>query len=229
MLQLSVIAGHVNPGERLVREVQRIYVASFPATERLEFADILESIGNGERSLHTACDGETVVGFAVTMPLIRAHVLLLEYLAVREDARNQGVGSTLLQDILETLRCTNGGQGILFEVEPPEDEIGPKTEMRKRRIEFYRRIGAEVVDDGGAYRMPDLSGEGSMPMRLMWLPRDPACKAAVEQHLGLCIAEIYRVSYRRQVDDPLLQSILQDLDVHRFVSGRSQNRNQAPV
>src|SRR3990172_2258374 len=142
---------------------------SFPAAERIEFSKLLESTNRGERLTYAIQDARGIRGFAVLRPLSSGGVYLLEYLAVAEHLRAKGLGSMLLRGIVEDLAQRNG-VGIIFEVEPPEDGSPSEKALRMRRMQFYARHGARVIDMASEYRMPNLSGQGSLKMILMWLP-----------------------------------------------------------
>jgi len=59
--------------------------------------------------------------------------------------------------------------------------------------------------------MPDLSGEGSLEMRLMWLALGTDGRMLSGQKLRDIIVSIYKDSYGRPEDDPLLRSVLQGM------------------
>ena len=127
-----------------------------------------------------------------------------------ETARNAGLGSRLLQGIAADLALANAA-GIIFEVEPPEDGSAEEQALRRRRIGFYQRNGARIVEGAEGYRMPDQSKPGSLRMILMWLPLDQQAEMISGQDLRDCIVSIYTEDYDREPDDPLLQSILRTL------------------
>src|SRR5215472_10926659 len=101
-------------------------------------------------------------------------VRFLEYLAVDADHRSRGVGGVLL----DRLRAESsgddpggpGGPGIVFEVEHPDHGPDGERDLRLRRIDFYRRHGAAVLEGVPCFRAPRLDGDGTLPYRLMWLP-----------------------------------------------------------
>ena len=48
---------------------------------------------------------------------------------------------------------------MIFEVELPEEADGEERTLRERRIGFYLRNGASIVDCAPRYRTPNLAGE----------------------------------------------------------------------
>ncbi len=196
------------PGEQALAQIRAIYTTSFPPSEREAWADIRAGIVAGTALLYTAQEADIIVAFALVNPLSGTRVFLLGYIAVAPECRSRGYGSLLLRYLATDLRVAYNADGLLLEVEPPDQ--GPQAErlIRQRRLGFYQQHGARVIHV--AYRMPNLAGEGSFPMLLLWLPlsqQDPPAGAQLVD----CIMRIYTDSYGRSSDDPLLASILRSL------------------
>jgi hypothetical protein len=135
---------------------------------------------------------------------------LMEYLAVDEKIRNQGLGSQILKFVRNDL-SSQPDAGILLEVEPPLAVSGKEQELRQRRIHFYQRHGAALIMDDGAYRMPNLAGGGSLWMHLMWLPVKEHFQPPVSLSLGGLIKMIYQETYPGDEFRNLLNEILQKI------------------
>jgi ribosomal protein S18 acetylase RimI-like enzyme len=191
----------------LASQVEHTYESSFPPSQRVAFSHLVSSIASGERSVFVAQDADRVIGFAVTMPLTSEGIYFLEYLAVSAEIRSSGAGSLLLKHVANTLRSLEGAEGILLEVEPPE---GPESDPSRRRVRFYLRNGASLIHEVLSFYMPDLSGSGSVPMRLMWLPLIPG-KTIGNSSLRECVISIYCDVYEVGMDHPLLRAALKDL------------------
>lgn len=79
----------------------------------------------------------------------------IEHFAVDPEARNGGLGSRMLQEMMARSR-----QRIVLEVEPPE------TELARRRIAFYERNGFTYNDR--FYMQPPMTADrNAIPLRLM--------------------------------------------------------------
>lgn len=189
-----------------LNQVLAIYEASFPASQRADLSGLDQVMEEEGPLLYVAREGERVVAFALLDPLACGRVYLLGYLAVAAEQRGRGVGGQLLRYIQDDLRA-DGTEGLLLEVEPPEE--GPEQErpIRQRRVAFYERLGARVIREAASYRMPNLAGEGSLPMLLMWLPVGQP-EPPASDHLIDCIVHIYQDAYGRSREDALLRSIL---------------------
>ncbi len=194
----------LHPSGRVAVEVRGIYAASFPATLQMDFAELLATVAEGKRWLFTAQRAGRVAGFAVIMPLPGLDVYLLEYLATDERCRSQGVGSALLGEIAACLRKLGGAAGMVLEVESDEE----KRPDQIRRIEFYRRNGAEIVQGALQYRAPNLAGPGTLAMKLMWRPLDSLGQTLCGERLRACITGIYTASYDLAPGDPLIAATL---------------------
>lgn len=168
-----------------------LYQSSFPASECIHpdtFRKALQSRAEGreqrEKTAHfltALLDGE-VVGMAYCRyfestpegePL---HLGYLLYLAVNEHCRGLGIGAHFyrsLSSALQTDALYRGGElsGIIYEVERPE-LAGSEAErtIRQRRIAFYERLGAHILQ-GIDYVQPAVSDtQSSVPLYLMYHP-----------------------------------------------------------
>ncbi len=117
----------------------------------------------------------------------------LGYLATRPEIRGQGLGAWLLGETLRSLpadaRRLGGPRplGLCWEVERPEDADTPAARLlRERRIDFYRRQGAVLLDDVQFRAPPMGAGLPSLAFHLMFMPLpgermglEPALKRAI--------------------------------------------------
>jgi len=190
---------------------QAIYLESFPPAERAPFQDLVKEIESRKYRLLTLRENGTLRGFALSMSLSGLDVHLLAYLAVGRRYRDRGLGGRLLQALIDSLTLQGNVAGILIEVDPKEAEDGRDLGMAARRIQFYKRLGAHPVAGAQGYRAPNLAGEGSLAMQLMWLPlRSPGQELEGEK-LRSCVAALLVQSYGLQETDPLVQDVLRSL------------------
>ncbi len=206
------LAGETTLDRASTERLHTIYVQSFPPRERDDLDGLLARVAEGSRQLFVArrIPSLKLIGFSLTVPLPRANAQLLEYMAVSATERNRGIGHRLLELTKRALRA-EGCSGIVLEVEPPEDAHGEERRLRRRRIDFYRRNGAQVADCARGYRMPDLSGDGDVPMLLLWIPLDRSVSPPKRERLRLVVSEIFHTAYQRPEEDPLLEANLASL------------------
>lgn len=131
--------------ERHWKEAEPVYEQAFPAAGRKNPAIIRRMLERGIGQLHTAVLHKETIAMALTGHSAKGEVTIIDYLAVDEAYRNQGVGRRLI----DYIRAWSGQQsvcrGIVIEVEaePTEANLG--------RIRFWERNGFRLTDDVHQY------------------------------------------------------------------------------
>lgn len=121
---------------QLAEAYERDLMPSFPAAERKPLRAMQESIRLGEYRPWCLFDGEEIVGEAFVWARVPGFCLF-DYLCVTPSRRNDGLGSLLIQKLLEAER----GNVLFGESEIPD--YAPDPAMAERRLAFYRRNGAK--------------------------------------------------------------------------------------
>lgn len=105
----------------------------------------------------TLSDGERHFAYCLFQEVPEIKALYIMYIAVRAEYRSAGLGGFFLDKLGELAQ-----RGIFLEVEDPqmEMEYDQEHEIRRRRIDFYKRGGYHLVPD---FKFTD---EG-VPMLLM--------------------------------------------------------------
>ena len=196
--------------DEVVKQLCKISEDSFPPEEREPCQTLIKTIQEGKGILYTASVKNIIRGFTKLTPLKESQLFLMEYLAVDRSSRNQGIGGKILEFIKEDLGTSNA-VGIILEVEPPDETSGEEKEIRQRRIWFYRRNGAQMVMDRGAYQMPNLANDGSIPMHLMWLPIHAGDRPQANLSLSGLFSLIFAETYGGTKNDALLHAIIHEL------------------
>jgi ribosomal protein S18 acetylase RimI-like enzyme len=189
-------------------QVEGIYLEAFPPAERVDFRDLLAAVTEGSRTLFAAQEEGQVLAFAITTTLPGTGIHCLEYFAVCRGLRGQGVGSRLLRAVLRNLATSDVVSGLILEVESEETASERDREIRRSRIAFYRRNGAYLIDEVERFLAPDLSGTGTIDMRLMWLPADGAPARLSAPELKAAILGIYERCYELTPDDTRVEATL---------------------
>jgi GNAT superfamily N-acetyltransferase len=187
-----------------------IYEESFPASERDATDDLLASIEAGRRDGYVASEDGVTVGMAVVLRLEGPPVAFLEYIAVDPRRRSRGIGA----DMLRQLRLELGGlAGILLELEPPEGASGEERVTRERRLDFYLRNGAAIVDCAPRFRAPNLERpDEQIAFTLVWLPLAREGEPPPSgPFLRESVAAILTQSYELDAADPLVAEVVADL------------------
>ncbi|QPC81350.1 GNAT family N-acetyltransferase [Phototrophicus methaneseepsis] len=129
-----------------------LYEISFPPNEKELVSSklgLLKSKMAGEKSnkyMLAAIDQEnSLVGLVNYQTTKDANNAILWYLAVQPELRSKGFGSIIYREFTRSLN-TNNIHALFFEVEIPElAHTAEEQDLARRRIEFYRRLGAKVL------------------------------------------------------------------------------------
>lgn len=128
---------------------------SFPEDERRDYEGQRELFAEPAYHIYAkkAPEDAGVQAFLALWEL--EDILFVEHFAVDPQCRNGGLGSRVLQELIEHFK-----KRIVLEVELPE------TELAKRRIGFYERNGFTYNDH--FYMQPPIAeGRNAIPLRLM--------------------------------------------------------------
>jgi GNAT superfamily N-acetyltransferase len=181
----------------------------FSADQRDKTSVVLANIAEGRRDCFVVRgDGQTLLGLAVLQPLKGLDVVLLEYLAVAPTFRDRGIGGQLFDCVVADYQKTT--IGIVLQVEAPSAAKGAERDVRTRRVEFYRRHGADVVTGAPSYRAPCTRGSGLLRYDLMWRPLGQRVKLSGEL-LRACVTAILTQSYELPPDGRFVQRTVKRL------------------
>ena len=115
--------------------IRLLYRRAFPRYERKPFAIIRRMHKESRTDVWLAEQDGHFAGLAATIN--SDAVILLDYLAVHEKLRDQGVGSAMLQALLALYE----GRGLFVEIEAADHD--DPTGEKARRKQFYLRNGLE--------------------------------------------------------------------------------------
>lgn len=115
-------------------QLYRLYLSAFPAAERKPFSIIAKMYREGRTDVWRICQEGRMVGLATTIQ--GGGLVLLDYFAVNDRLRGQGIGS----HALEMLQQRYAHAGLFVEIESTR-EPGADLVQRLRRKQFYLRGG----------------------------------------------------------------------------------------
>lgn len=115
-------------------QLYRRYLSAFPAAERKPFSIIVKMYREGRTDVWRICREGRIVGMATTIQ--GGGLVLLDYFAVDDRCRGQGIGSRAL----EMLQQRYAQAGLFVEIESTR-EPGKDQNQRLRRKQFYLRGG----------------------------------------------------------------------------------------
>jgi GNAT superfamily N-acetyltransferase len=176
------------------REALALYEQAFPEAERDPVAHIAASLKQADPEgavshFHVLLEQETVVGFTYFSTYKAYYLGYLKFIAVRADLRGKRYGPILLRDALRQVRADGRRAtgwpylGLVLEVERPEAaETTEDRALRERRIGFYQRNGAVMLEGLDYIAPPVAPQQPSLPFHLMVLRAVP--KYGMQRWLG---------------------------------------------
>lgn len=182
-----------------------IYSTSFPLCEQKSRDALLQMVHASFYTIYLAYNDEKIVGFCIMYHPDCGDFFLLEYLAVDESLRGIGLGSTLLKSSIEQLFKTHGIRALLIEIESPEESSSDK-EIREKREQFYRHLGALRIDPLD-YILALQSGEEPPPMKL--LVYHPNLCEIPKATLQIWLEKLYIDVYGCGQNDPRIAQMLE--------------------
>lgn len=185
--------------------IQEIYKASFPPGERLAEKVLLARLQDGFYQVYLGRRQGRVVLLAFIRLFQESPFWLLDYLAVHPGERNLGTGSAFLRELEPELRANN----IRLIIEADDPAYCEDPPLCRRRLEFYRRNGARLMEKV-PYLLPASPAFEPIPMRLLVFP-PPERPFLPSFQVKTLITRIYTEIHNRSLADPLLQSVLQKL------------------
>ncbi len=192
----------INVNNPEFNEAIEIYNESFPDKEKRPLEDLKNNIMETEKLFIGKYNGITIM-LSIIWEIENTDYLFLDYIAVKKEYRNKRIGTEFLKNIFKIFKNYNN---IIFEVENPKE--GTNKAQRIRRINFYRKLGAQELT-GFKYFLPPRNGK-SEQMVLMMLSNNTDMFVdgkEIENILSL----IYKHIYHREEDDTILKNIVDDI------------------
>jgi len=137
-----------------IEEIKKLYrecmQRDFPANELRPFSMIKNLVKKGQYAVYGAYNAESLTGYFCVLLSEKSNVILLDYLAVQYGMRGCGVGSSLLNSLIGTIkRDYPEAELIAIECEAPQKTKNlQEMTTRKRRISFYQKNGAVLTNYG---------------------------------------------------------------------------------
>ena len=120
-------------------KIYSLYRSAFPSSERKPFTIIFSMYRRQRTDLWCILRDGKLAGFAATVN--SPDTILLDYLAIAPQCRNQGIGTAALLALKEQY----SGRGLFVEIEDTHDP-GPDQALRRSRKQFYEAAGMVSLD-----------------------------------------------------------------------------------
>lgn len=196
-----------------------IYLDSFPENERQSLSLVKKRIEDGKSLLFVGITADEVVAMALVWEFKQLDFVLLDYMAVKSKYRNFKIGSQFLANLKNRLGEKN--KTIVLEVEHPN--FGDNKTDRVKRIEFYLRNGALIIDDF-IYLLPPLDNTTPTEMVLMVIPVQKT-RRYKKSEIHELVTALYKELYLRKDSDSLLNSFIHKIPETITLSTYIKNDN----
>lgn len=155
----------------------KIYENSFPSSEREPQELLYQALEKNIIKVGCYAENNETIAICVIQPMRSLPFALMNYFAISNSHRNRSLGSHLFSHL--TIASENFVKeysqnylGLFWEVENPDVELNQSEKLLKqRRMQFYRRRGAEVFKK--IFFQPPIAGYSALPMRLMYYAKNP--------------------------------------------------------
>jgi GNAT superfamily N-acetyltransferase len=191
-------------------EFYTIYADSIAARERKSKAWISKMAGKAGYKILLLKDNAHVIGFSVLFLPLTESFDLLEYMAIADAYRNQGLGGELFRRSVQAASQARTGQpgSLLLEVDSDREKCTDQT-LRTRRLQFYRRLGCLTIS-GLRYIMP-LAGEGPPPEMDLLIYPSGNLRQVPKSELEGWLKTIYQSVYHCSPEDLRITQMLMGL------------------
>lgn len=125
--------------EKRLKYIEDLYLCAFPASERKPFQLMLNKQAEGTMEILAIEEENAFLGLAIFA--FDKDLALLDYFAISEDLRGQGIGSRAIK----ALQKIYAGKRFVLEIETTKKPC-KNLEMREHRKAFYLRNGLHTMD-----------------------------------------------------------------------------------
>jgi len=149
----------------------QIYSSSFPPVETKPIERIKSMLRDDENyHLYAAINKNKVLGFSLLYFFKNLGIALLDYMAVAPENQSKGIGSIIFWHNIQELESKIANPvGLILEVQREDGFGSTEAIRRKRRLRFYTKLGARLLE-GVNYLIPPQYGSEPEKTYLMILP-----------------------------------------------------------
>lgn len=166
-----------NSSNKYFKDAWELYENAFPLEERRLLDSQIKLFTNSKYHFDIIIEDITFIGFILWWEF--DDLRFVEYFATVEHLRNKGFGKLILDQFIK-----KDQNPILLEVELPT------TEMKKRRIHFYERLGFHL--NNHSYEIPPMhDGFPALELLIMTFPQ-PISEKDVRTFIEQCHPIIFQ-------------------------------------
>ena len=204
------------------KEAIQIYIDSFPPNERQTVDNICYKLNNKPYFMNIYQKDNVPVAFSLIYIFKGQKFALFDYMAVKKNYRNMGIGSKLFNYTCEFAfnKLEDENSLIFLEVEDPKHGNNLEENiLRERRIKLYYGLGAKILENL-QYFLPPLSEKKPTIMIMMAVSKINLEKIRKE-HLVKILKNIYSNIYDRGKDDKFLNQMIKaikNMDDNKYIN-----------
>ncbi len=185
----------------LMNDLVSIYTEALVLAEQKPGFILQRMLENENYYFYVLTDESKTLGFAIIYSPNYSDYCLLEYMAIDNKYRNQGIGG----DIFDRLSKIFDNKSMLIEIDSPYQESADQN-IRKKRMQFYERHGGLYIE-GLNYILP-LECSGIVPEMLLLIKSNIYTRKLSKQKLQFWLTDIYTAVYGCKPDDTRLNVML---------------------
>jgi len=178
---IDVVEGQLADLDQVFQRFEK----DFPSAERMERTHLKLLLSKGRYRLllakHRVFDA--LIGYAFVYEPENPAMIWLDYMAIDERFQSAGYGTLLFHKL--ALRRPDG-MGVFLEVEIADSPDPTTRREQERRIAFYQRLGAHILQL--PYRLP--TEADSLPMHLVFWP-SPGIHILPQDQIESAVATAY--------------------------------------
>ena len=132
--------------KNILKEIHPLYESSFPEDEKVPYFILKQQAKKSISDIIGVYDNNEFIGFVILV--FDLDIVFLWYLAIREDKRNNGYGSQILQIINQTY----SNKRIILNVE----EVKNNEQLKRKQFYIrngYQECGFKTMEYGVIYEM----------------------------------------------------------------------------
>lgn len=121
-----------NPDDRMLTNIEKLYMTAFPKSERQPFSHLMKIQSAHIFSLE---EDNKFAGLCIT--IVHDDLCLLDYFAVSDEMRGQGIGTKALYAICDYYK----DKRLFLEIESTKESFADNIDYRNKRKGFYMKAG----------------------------------------------------------------------------------------
>ena len=126
-----ILLNQINTKETF-KKAKKLYKKAFPKEEQKPFKFLIKNQQKGVYDLLSVEDDESIF-YGLAFLVKKDNLVLLDFLAISDEFRNQGIGSK----VLKLLQEKYGDKKLFLEIENTTSNNAPNILQRIKRKEFY--------------------------------------------------------------------------------------------